>query len=247
MAGKKDFLINLSAASSRLYKRHWLCFSLIAAAYVLPVILTNAFFWGNSEFIMRIINKSSVDALTLFNYGICIILFVYFFLTLAALIRAIGLADEGGSPGVAAAYAQGTRLLDSYLWVKFLFVFKVLCWSLLFVIPGIIFGVFYNFSGMAAAVDGKKGMDALRVSRRIIAPNVPDYLFGVICSLTMAVMASALYILTMDTFIIFFTLRGNYFMASVVDFTEIAFVAAAGTYWLIFYFYLYKALRDRRG
>ena len=194
---------------------------------------------------MKIINKISVNSFAVFDYGIYAILAVLFFLTLAALIRAICVADGGGTPGILSSYQQGMRILDSYLWVKFLFVFKVLCWSLLLVVPGIMFGVLYNFSGMAAAVDGKKGMEALRDSKDIIARNISDYLYCVILTLTVAVLGCAVYIISLDTLLSVAYQTGHRLAGEVINIAEVALVAVTGIYFLIFYYYLYRALRDR--
>ena len=43
-------------------------------------------------------------------------------------------------------------------------------WSLLLVIPGIIFALFYSFAQMAVVLDDRKGMEALVFSRKIIQP-----------------------------------------------------------------------------
>jgi hypothetical protein len=245
MAGKREFLTNLLLEAAGLFKGHWLCLAATASVFIVPVMLINAFFWGNPELVLKIINTISLNSFAVIDYGIYVILIVFFLLTLAALIRAIGTADGGGTPGVLSSYAQGLRILDSYLWVKFLFVFKVLCWSLLFVAPGIVFGVLYNFSGMAAAVDGKKGMEALRVSKKIIAQNISDYLYSVIITVTISVLGGAACIMSLDILLSFFALRGQHILARMIDVLEVGLIAAAGIYLLIFYYYLYKALRDR--
>jgi hypothetical protein len=146
---------------------------------------------------------------------------------------------------VLASYAQGVRILDAYLWVKFLFVFKVLCWALLFIVPGVVFGVLYNFSGMAAAVDGKKGMEALRDSKAIITRNLSDYLYCVALVLTVSVPGCVTGITVLDTLIISANQAGQPWAGKGIDILEITLVAVAGIYFLIFYYFLYLALRDR--
>ena len=245
MVKKRKFLKDLLKQAGRLFSGHWLCFTAIVAAYIAPVLLIDTFFWDNQKLILKLINRMSGNSYAAFNCGIDIIVFVFFFLTLAALIRAICVAGEGGAPGVLDSYAQGMKILDSYLWVKFLFVFKTLCWSLLFVIPGVVFSVLYNFSGMAAAVDGKRGMEALRVSKAIITGNLSDYLYCVVITLTISVLGCVICITQLDVLITSAYRAGQPMAEKGINILEYAVVGVTGIYFLIFYYYLYLALRDR--
>ena len=245
MFEKREFLKDLLKQTTRLFNGHWLCFTVIVAVYIVPVILIDTFFWDNQGLILKLINKLSVNSLAVFDYGIYFILAILFFLTLAALIRAIGTAGAGGTPNVLESYAQGVRILDSYLWVKFLFVFKVLCWSLLFVVPGIVFGVLYNFSGMAAAVDGKRGMEALRDSRAIINANLSDYLYCVVLTLTVSVLMCVIGVIFLDSVMLSAGQGAQSLAGKGIGLLKIILIGVTGIYFLIFYYYLYVALRDR--
>jgi hypothetical protein len=244
--GRLKLINRLRDEAIGLFKRHWLCFAGITAFFAVPILLINKYFWRNQELVLRIINKMSINSFAVLDYAIYCILLIFFFWTLAALILAISKADRGGNPDVISSYSQALRILDSYLWVKILFVFKIFCWSLLLVIPGIIFGVLYNFAGMAIAVDGKKGKEAFVFSKEIIGTNLYDYLYCTIPVLAFLALFCAGFILYLDILIAYFSLIGNTFLAKGIDFLEIGLVAMTALFFLIFYYFLYKTLRDKK-
>ena len=66
-------------------------------------------------------------------------------------------------------YKDSKSLLWPYLGLSLLTAVLVLLWSLLLIIPGIIFSVFYTFAIYVFFCEGKRGMDALRRSRSLVS------------------------------------------------------------------------------
>jgi len=56
----------------------------------------------------------------------------------------------------------------SYFWLKLLVLILVTLWSLLLVIPGLIFMVFYAMAIYVFFWEGKKGMEAIKRSKRLV-------------------------------------------------------------------------------
>jgi len=66
------------------------------------------------------------------------------------------------------AMAKGWPLVWSYLWVSFLVGLAVGLGTLLLIIPGIIFAVWFTFSVYILVFEGQKGTQALRRSRELV-------------------------------------------------------------------------------
>lgn len=88
-----------------------------------------------------------------------------------AVIRTLEAIDKKQTLGPLASYSAALADIGPYLSVLAWVMVKVLLWSLLLIIPGIIFGVFYSFSGFAFLLDKKQGINALKFSRAVIQPN----------------------------------------------------------------------------
>ncbi|MDO8571935.1 MAG: hypothetical protein Q7R79_04620 [bacterium] len=61
-----------------------------------------------------------------------------------------------------------SHVFHSIIWVFLLMCVVILSGSLLFLIPGVIFGLWYYFSLSATIIDGKKGREALRYSHSLV-------------------------------------------------------------------------------
>lgn len=106
--------------------------------------------------------------------GLLIILVIVFFLVFSinqawgqtALLYAIKDSQEG--IGVREAYRRGWHKILSYWWVLFLTDFIVLGGFLLFVVPGIIFAVWFSMAIFVLVAEDLKGMNALLKSREYV-------------------------------------------------------------------------------
>lgn len=111
---------------------------------------------------------------TLGAFGLQIILVIVFFLVFSinqawgqtALLYAIKDSKEG--IGAREAYRRGWHKILSYWWVSFLTGFVVLGGFLLFVVPGIIFAVWFSMAIFVLVAEDLNGMNALLKSREYV-------------------------------------------------------------------------------
>jgi len=242
MIGKGGKFKDLLRETFVLNRNHWLRFIKIVLIFFVPVEIVDNYFLKNSTSIQKSITEYSLITFIVDNM---INIFVYMFLLLCliAVVKMIHASDQGKKQGTLYSYKQALGIFWPYLWVKIHYLFKVLCWAVFFIIPGIVFGVFYNFSGMTLLIDNKRGAEALILSQNIIKPNLLKYLSYMLQILISLLAACWLLITIFDSFILLLTLKGNIFMARMVDYMEIVFIAMAGFYFLTFYYYLYKDLK----
>lgn len=83
-----------------------------------------------------------------------------------ALLYAIKDSQEG--IGVREAYSRGWHKILSYWWISFLIGFIVIGGILLFVVPGIIFAVWFSMAIFVLVDEDSKGMNALLKSREYV-------------------------------------------------------------------------------
>lgn len=230
--------------STHLFRKHWVVFARVAAVFIIPLMLLYRCFWDNELFIDTFIQRFSLDAFYRMDNAAMAVTFLFFLLYLSAIVKTIQWADEGKPLSVVASYRWAWQTFRSYLWVKFLFVLKVALWSLLLVVPGIIFGIFYCLSGMAFVIDGKKGEAAFVHSRKIVQAHFMacvGYVSFIVLFLS-AVCASVVVLL--DGFIVLVRLKGYFFLANLIDAVEVLTILASSVFLLVFVYYLYKDLRD---
>jgi hypothetical protein len=65
-------------------------------------------------------------------------------------------------------FAETKKYFWDYLWLTILSTILILLWSLLLIIPGIIFSVFYGLAAYVFFFEGKKGMEAIKRSRALV-------------------------------------------------------------------------------
>jgi len=66
------------------------------------------------------------------------------------------------------SFKAAKPLIFSYVWLSILTAILVMLWSLLLIIPGIIFSVFYSLAVYAFIFENKRGMDAIKRSKELI-------------------------------------------------------------------------------
>jgi len=93
-----------------------------------------------------------------------------------AIIKTIMSVENNEKLDSVDAYSAALNLFGPVAIVGILVTAKVFLWSLLLIIPGIIFGIYYSFSVFAAIIEGKKGNDALRFSKDIVRSNIGKFL-----------------------------------------------------------------------
>jgi len=244
MSEIREFNQELCNKAGKLFIGYWHLFLGIFAVFIIPSLFLYLYFWRNLVLKGALIEKYSFETFVFMENTLYLFLFLYFLLYLIANVKMIHAADPGKSKGVFAAYEQAINIFHQYLWIKVLYIFKVLCWMMLLIVPGVVFGIHYNFSGMACLIDNKRGAEALIMSRKIIKPNLSKYLKCVILSLVILLAFCVIFLFNMHYLIIFFSIKDKLFMARMFEYIEFSFVALTGSYFLTYYYYLYGHLKN---
>ena len=131
-------------------------------ATILFVLL---FFWGLEE--------SHIYILMGIFFVVCLLIVL---LLLIVSIKTIETLDKGRPLKTLTVYAETFELFFPSVRLWILLTVKILLWSLLLIIPGFIFMLFYHFSLMALLVDGKTGKEALLTSKQLVQSNFWKFL-----------------------------------------------------------------------
>lgn len=142
----------------------------------------------------------SLDARLLFLLSIAGTIFVYLLMTVltVAIIRIAAAVPEAQS--FKSNLHQSLRLFFPALLANICMNLAVILGFLLFVIPGILFSVWFIFTLYGVAIDNKKPIEALRWSRHLIRGRwwatlwrllVPTLFYGVIFSVVFLLLSSA--------------------------------------------------------
>jgi len=244
MAGTMMLFKGSFKRAADLFIKNGFCFIKLFIAFFIPLLTWYFYYVENQKLIQRIIDQFTLSGFVLIDDAINYIVLVYIFLYLVAIVQSIHAVVCGGNPGVIASYRKASGIFGSYLLVKILSLFQILCWSLLLIVPGIIKGVYYNFSGMALLIDGKRGKAALIQSQKVIKPNVVKYLVSYFLTAIILIIACVLIKLNLDSIIILFRLNGRTLLARIVICGEIGLYALAISFFLTFYYYLYTTLSE---
>lgn len=244
MAGVRALFKNSFKKAIGLFVKNGLCFLRLFITFFIPLLVLYIYFWDDQELIQAIIDQLTLPGFVLIDDAINYAVLVYFLFYFVVVVKSIHAVDHGGNSGVIASTREALGIFGSYLWVKILSLFKILCWSLLLIIPGVVVGVLHNFSGMALLIDGKRGKEALIRSQEIIASNTKKYLVSYFLILISSAVAWVLVTLSLDSIITIFKLNGNMFLAGIVIFLEVSLCALVGSFFLTFYYCLYVALNS---
>ncbi|MFA5155173.1 MAG: hypothetical protein WC453_01960 [Patescibacteria group bacterium] len=99
--------------------------------------------------------------------ALCFLAFLYFAIRAYIAIFLVVKHDFSGNEHE--IFKESAQYFWSYLGVAIPVAIFVLLWSLLLIIPGIIFGVFYSFAVYIFFFEGKKGLDAISASKRLVS------------------------------------------------------------------------------
>ena len=152
---KKIFIVLLFEAI-QFFGIHWMSLLKLSVVCLIPFSLIHYLYWGNSLLISKRIleyNSSTLyiaDPLIIFCEGLLA------FFAFVVILNFIHQAQNRGQPHIWQNVKKAVLIFKEYLYVKLLYVVRVLLWFLLFLIPGFIFGVLYSFASFALIIDGKK-------------------------------------------------------------------------------------------
>ena len=155
-------LFNIFRKSIFFYLQHFLRILEILSWIIIPgsVIFVLFFFWGLKEVQLYAL-------MTIFFLSIPFLL-VLLSLAILKLIDALNHQADSSSLTI---YSQAFSVYMGSFLVIFLVFVKVSLWTLLMIVPGFLFSIYYSFSFMAYVLEGKKGMQALAFSKDLIQPN----------------------------------------------------------------------------
>ncbi len=175
------------------------------------------------------------------NLASTIVLFLY----QIALFKTIESADKNEGLALQQSYKCAFALFGSYLVVTSLVILKVLLWSLLLLIPGMIFGIFYSFANLALIIDGKKGTQALIYSKHMVKPAVWKFVGNVLA--LVLIMIPLNFFIAFAVAMIFGQNDANYFelMPAIGGAITSIVIAITGSYASVFFYSLYKELKVR--
>lgn len=97
-----------------------------------------------------------------------LVIFVVNVLMGVATIKAV--ADPAGST-IKGVYSDAKKYFWSYVWLAILLGATITIGILLFIIPGIIFAVWFAFSYFALLFEGKRGIEAMKTSKSYLEGN----------------------------------------------------------------------------
>ncbi len=240
----KRFLV-LFFESLIFYKRYVLPLLMISAIFFIPLEFLNTFFWNNTALIQKLSFNFSSMFVQCLSGLIILIMILFFLLYFLALLKGIHCADTAEPIRVFSIYSIALKRLKDYLWIKLMYLFKVISWSFLIILPGIIFAGLYGFAPLVLLIDGKKGEEALRFSKEIVKPFLIqyfDYLFFVVL-LLFSFFAPLIIIL--DLWINQLLSKEQFSIAHSIYYGECLLIIGAGIYFVIFYYFLYKELKLR--
>jgi len=89
----------------------------------------------------------------------------------AGLALIFAIKDRGEEIGIRESFLRGWHKIISYLWVSFLVGLVTLAGFLFFVIPGIIFAIWFSLSNYVLVVENLTGTKALSKSKNLVSGN----------------------------------------------------------------------------
>ncbi|MFC1510481.1 hypothetical protein ACFL49_02355 [Candidatus Omnitrophota bacterium] len=168
--------------------------------------------------------------------------FAIFFI---AMFEAIQRKKAGQEARVWAVYKQAILKLPRFLYVLLAYVLKVFSWSLVLVVPGILFAIFYSGCFCSCCIDGKKGEEALFFSKSIIKKNFNTYcdyiLFFVLLMVIIFIPSFHILNFAIRTFIE----KKNIFGGVTVHLFQLGLLGYVINYCFVFYYFLYEEIKNR--
>jgi|GEM_PF-1148255 len=183
MSLAKKSLGQLLCDTFLLLKRNLFSLSGVVFATYFPLgFLSFLFFWVTFVF------KDKIDIFFAQKSILAVIVFIVFFSALIAvvfltmmlfsiaIIKKIKACDEKKGLSVQEAYRCSVAALGPFCIVSLWVLLKVSLWSLLLIIPGIVFALFYSFAQIVFVLEDKRGLAALVRSRNIIQPYFWEFI-----------------------------------------------------------------------
>ena len=238
MSSEPRNLRELLRGAFGLYAGHGFKLLKILLVFLIPIFFINEFFWENQPLINQLIAQYSLKGFYLIDDALNFIIILFAFLYFIAEIQYLRCALLHQTLGVWQAWRQAFGIFGDYLNVKILFLIKVFLWSLVLIVPGIIFAVLYSFHSMALLMDGKKGMEALKFSKDLIKPHVFLYT-GYLLVLLSSIFAFSYPLL----FILDFLKEASpLWVEKILSYLQVLAVGMVVNFGIVFYYVIYEEL-----
>lgn len=228
------FLYNKTLSLFFLHIYKFLFFSLI---FTFPFFFVDSWLYYN-EFSLK--SRNIYFSLDMFFNGVALVFFLW---CLLVHLLAIMDADKNQKIGIIAIFQKVPRLFFSFVYVQFLSLIKVLLWGLLLIIPGVLFFFIYSFSGWAFLVDGKKGPEALTLSKQIVVGRLNSFFDVLILFVIFQGAVSFPLYLLINQAHRFFYVSSHFFAASIVDYLILLWMMLNCMIVQIFFYYLYGEVK----
>lgn len=101
----------------------------------------------------------------------CSLLFLYFIFFFTFLVTPSLIFAIKEDIGVVEAYKKGLKVVTSYFWISILLFLLISGGFLLFIIPGILFLIWFSLADFVLIFEEKKGMDAILRSKFLVLGN----------------------------------------------------------------------------
>ena len=160
----RDFFFN----SWRTFGANWITFLVLAA---IPTAVSQAL---PLSMAIRAAPGEETAPVTMIIPGIivAIVSLIVWILSTMALTMAAHKTSEGESVGIWESYTLSLGLFWRYIWTSILYFLIVMAGFIVFIIPGIIFGVMYVFAPYAVVIEGIGGRAALSRSKTLTEGRV---------------------------------------------------------------------------
>lgn len=165
--GQNPSLPGIGALFAESWQTYTSRFTTLVGVYLLPSVL------GSVVGVLALWIFADQSSAKQFNlaYGIILliagIVAIYIgLLSQIALVHAV--ADEGPKIGILDAYKKANGKVASFLWISLIIGLVIFGGTILLIIPGLIFAVWYYFASYVFVTEGIKGTAALQKSREYV-------------------------------------------------------------------------------
>ncbi len=149
------------------YKANFKAMIFMILAMVIPIVILTVVFTAGFA-IADNLSETAGKVLTIITGAISAVLIVFVIYYAFRAQLGLYLTIKNPTAGFKANYQATKKLFWSGLGVSLLSGLLVLAWSLLLIIPGIIFWVFYSLAFFIFVFEGTKGYQAIKASKELV-------------------------------------------------------------------------------
>lgn len=156
------------------FQKHWRMY----AEFTVWIVLLSLLVWMFSV-VTRSLITDRILASSIFT-AITLPISVVFGVIIAAVIDATAKTLRNAPADVRSSLSVGAHQLLSFIWVSILVALMIGLGFILFVVPALIFGIWYAFASNHLIVDGVRGSAALKKSKALVTGRWWSVLFRVV-------------------------------------------------------------------